>query len=84
MTENEETIIYDTMRSIMDNAVIIAALVRADGSKAAKDAYQNGVYSPCIRLQTLLGTEAMERGRLRHERTAREAEEYFKKKGTKP
>lgn len=76
MTDQEEIIVYDALRSIMDNSVTLAAVVRADGSSGAAQAFKNGVYAPAVRLQILLGNEALERGRIRHEQMDRDAEQY--------
>lgn len=77
MTEAEETLVYDAMRAIQENSEIMAALANADGTPKAREAYKSGVYGPCVKLQVILGTEAMERGKARHEKIAKEAVAYF-------
>lgn len=67
MDELEETIVYDAMRSIMDNSKAICELVNQHGTEAQKKAYRDGVYSPAIKLQVILGTDGMERGKKRHD-----------------
>lgn len=77
MTETEETLVYDAMRAIQENSEIMAALANADGTPKARESYKSGVYAPCVKLQVLLGSEAMERGKARHEKIAKEAAAYF-------
>jgi len=82
MTENEinEIIIYDALASIMDNSSILCAFINEHGTEKEKQAYKDGVYAPAIKLQCVLGSEAMERGKKRHEEIKRQAEEFFKGK----
>ena len=80
MTEDEEILLYDAMISIQKNAGAIMALANADGTKEAHKAYKEGVYAPCIKLQTILGHEAIKRGKARHDKISKEAAAYFAKK----
>lgn len=73
MTETEETLVYDAMRAIQENAETMAALATADGTAKVREAYKSGVYGPCVTLQVLLGNEALERGKARYEKSAKEA-----------
>jgi hypothetical protein len=41
------------------------------------------MFAPCVKLQVLLGTEAMKRGRERHEEIRRKADVYFAKQENK-
>lgn len=68
MTETEEILVYNAMRAIQENAEVLAALANADGTPKAREAYKAGVYSPYVKLQMLLGSEAIERGK---EKTAK-------------
>ena len=56
------------------------ALANADGTPEARKAYKEGSHAPCIKIQTILGHEAIERGKARHEKTAGEAAVYFAEK----
>ena len=76
MTETEETLVYDAMIEIHEASTILAALVNL-GSAAARKAYKNGVYGPCVKLQLVLGQDALDRGKARHEKIKREADAYF-------
>ena len=80
MTETEETLVYDAMRAIQENSEIMAALANADGTPKAREAYKSGVYAPCVKLQVVLGSEAMERGKARHDKLSEEAAAYFANK----
>lgn len=80
MTETEETLVYDAMRAIQENSEIMAALANADGTPKAREAYKSGVYAPCVKLQVVLGSEAMERGKARHVKISEEAAAYFANK----
>jgi hypothetical protein len=62
----EEIIIYDAMQAIMDNAKALCDLVNRCGSPEEKRAYRDGVYSPAIKLQVVLGSDGMERGEKRY------------------
>lgn len=77
MTETEETLVYDAMAAIQENSTIMAALANADGTPKAREAYKAGVYAPCVKLQAVLGSEAMKRGKARHEKIKKEADAYF-------
>lgn len=79
MTEIEEILVYDAMVAIQENSIIMAALAHADGTAKAREAYKSGVYGPGVKLQVLLGSEAMERGKARHAKIAKEAAAYFAK-----
>lgn len=72
MNELEETIIYDTMVAIQQNAEALHDLIKRHGSDKDALAYQDGVYDPCIKLQILLGSDAMERGQERHNNILKE------------
>lgn len=77
MTDIEETLVYDAMRAIHENAPDILTLVRAFGTKHATDAFREGVYVPCVKLQCALGEEALARGKARHEKIKSECAAYF-------
>lgn len=81
MTELEETLVYDAMIEIQKNSHIIASLVNRIGTDAEKVAYNNGMYAPCVKLQCLLGTEAMNRGEVRHERIKTECAKFMQERG---
>ena len=83
MTETEEILLYDAMVSIQKNAGKIMALANADGTSAARKAYKEGIYAPCIKIQMLLGHEAIERGKARHDKAATELASY-RKSGVRP
>jgi hypothetical protein len=84
MTELNEAIVYDALEAIMSNSAALAALVNRAGTDVEKRAYQEGVYAPAIKLQCLLGTEALERGRLRREGQRAEAEAFVANCGMAP
>jgi len=42
-------------------------------------AYKGGVYAPAVKLEVLLGPEALERGRKRHEKIAADCAVFFVK-----
>jgi hypothetical protein len=67
MNELEETIIYDAMQAIMDNSKVLCDLVNGRGTLDEKLAYRDGVYSPAIKLQVVLGTDGMELGKKRYD-----------------
>ena len=79
MTEDEEILLYDPMISIQKNAGAIIALAEADGTPQARKAYKEGVYAPCIKIQTILGQEAIKRGKARHDKIATEVASYIAK-----
>jgi hypothetical protein len=77
MTESEEALVYDAMAAIQENSHVIANLANVNGTPEAEKAYKSGVYAPCVKLQVLLGIEAIKRGRDRHEKIKRDADTYF-------
>ena len=78
MTELEEVIIYDAMIAIQENASVIAALVNKVGTDSERNAYKEGMYDPCIKLQCILGKEAIDHGKARHEQMDKELEAFLK------
>jgi hypothetical protein len=80
MTEQEETLLYDALAAMMDSKVL-CDLVNRCGTEEEKEAYRRCLYAPAVKLQVVLGQEAMNRGKARHERTKAEAAEFFAKKG---
>lgn len=72
-----EDMIYDAMISIYQNSGVIAALATRAGTDTEKEAYKRGMYAPCIKLQMILGPEAIERGRVRYAKLKADAEAYF-------
>ncbi len=85
MTSEEETIIYDALHSLTKHSKELCDLVNAmpegDAKKAAAKAYRDGVYAPAIKLQVILGEEAIARGKLRYEEREARAREFFSRKG---
>ncbi len=77
MTETEEALVYDAMSAMQENSETLAALANADGTPKAREAYKSGVYAPCVKLQILLGSEAMNRGKARHDKISNEAAAFF-------
>jgi len=84
MTEAEEVLVYDAMIAIQKHSKHIASFIRtnqeAHNAKECHEAYISGVYAPCIKLQCLLGEEAMKRGEERHAKIERECKEFFEKR----
>jgi hypothetical protein len=78
--ETTETILYDAMAALMKASPILADLVNRCGTIEEKRAYKDGVYAPCTKLQIVLGNEAMDRGRARHEKTWKDAGRFFAEK----
>jgi hypothetical protein len=78
MTEEEEVLVYDAMRQIQLNSGPLADLVNEHGSPDQKEAFRHGVYSPAIKLQVVLGAEAMERGKKRWAETEMKCEAFFR------
>jgi hypothetical protein len=77
MTELEETLIYDALAEIRSNSVVLCELVNRCGTAAEKDAYKSGVYGPAVKLEVLLGQDALDRGRARHEKIAADCAAFF-------
>jgi hypothetical protein len=84
MTELDEALVYDALEATMKNSALLCALVNRAGTDEEKRAYQEGVYAPAIKLQCVLGSEALERGRQRHERMRAEAEAFCAGNGVAP
>lgn len=84
MTEMEEGLIYDAMIAIQNHSKAIVNFINDHpdimGAKECREAYKEGVYAPCIKLQCLLSEEAMERGKQRHAKIEKECKEYFEKR----
>jgi hypothetical protein len=68
MDATEEIIVYDAMAALQENSATLAALVNRCGTDREKKAYKSGVYAACIKLQCVLGIEAMKNGSERHRR----------------
>ena len=62
-----EDIIYDAYVSILENSKRLCELVNKHGTDEDKKAYRNGVYATAIKLEVVLGTEGIERGKKRYE-----------------
>ena len=84
MTEAEEVMVYDAMIAILKHSKIIANFINTnqtiEGVKECHKAYKEGVYAPCIKLQCLLGEEAMKRGEERYAKMERDCKEFFEKR----
>ena len=81
MNTNEEDMLYDIMYSISEYSAPLCKLINGLDDKGEKEiysrAYRDGVYSVGIRLQLMLPDEAMERGKLRHEKMMAEIKACF-------
>ena len=77
MDATEEIIVYDAMAALQENSATLAALVNRCGTDREKKAYKSGVYAACIKLQCVLGIEAMKNGSERHREIQKQAEAYF-------
>ena len=77
MTEVEETIVFDALFAIETHSEVLRELAQRDHSPAAIAAYRDGVYSVGIKLQVLLGPEAIARGKAQREKIRKEAIEFF-------
>lgn len=77
MSENEEILVYDAMRSIQKGSAFFADLINRMGDPASREAYKTHIYAPCIRLQVALGEEAMARGEARHAEIKRKLDEFM-------
>lgn len=90
MTENDKSktglddatadLIYDAYALIQENSKLLSDLVNEHGGKEHKRAYKSGIYAPAISLQMILGSEAMDRGKARHEKIRKDLEEFFKRR----
>lgn len=78
--ENDEIIIYDAMVLIRKNAKALKVLVDRCGTSSEKKAYSEGVYVPCIKLQLVLGADALDRGKKRHDKIAFEFADFLRGK----
>lgn len=78
MTTEEETIIFDALYLMEKHTRAMMALVKYSGSEEGLNAYKDGFYRPCVKLQMALGPEAIERGRRRYEDIQKQADEFFK------
>jgi pyrimidine deaminase RibD-like protein len=77
MTELEETLVYDALAAITKHSVVLCELVKRAGDEEQQEAYKAGVYAPAIKLQVILGQDALERGRKRHEKIAADCAKFF-------
>jgi len=77
MTELEETLVYDALAAITKHSGVLCELVKRAGADEQQEAYKAGVYAPAIKLQVILGPDALERGRLRHEKIAADCAAFF-------
>jgi hypothetical protein len=77
MTELEETLVYDALAAITKHSAVLCELVNRCGDDVQKEAYKGGVYVPAVKLQVLLGHDALERGRKRHEKIAADCAAFF-------
>jgi hypothetical protein len=78
MTTVEETLVYDALAAMMDSKVL-CDLVNRCGTEEEKEAYRRCLYGPAVKLQVVLGQKAMDRGRARHEKVKKDADEFFAK-----
>ena len=80
MDPNDEILIYDALALMTENSEMLMNLVKLYGEgSAAEKAFVNGVYRPCVKLQMVLGDEALRRGRERHAKIDQECKEFFEK-----
>jgi hypothetical protein len=77
MTTEEETIIYDALYAITTNAPALATLIKDFGSNEEAKAYRDGMYSSAIKLQVVLGTDGIARGKARYAQRDAECRAYF-------
>ena len=77
MTQLEETLIYDALAEMRRNSVVLCELVNRYGGDAQKEAYVGGVYAPAMKLEVLLGQDALDRGRKRHEKIEADCAAFF-------
>jgi hypothetical protein len=82
MNELEETIVYDALMCILDNAKTLCDFVNASGTASEKKAYRNGIYSAAIKLQVALGTDGMDRGNVRYNEMKKRIAEYVASNAT--
>jgi hypothetical protein len=77
VTQLEETLVYDALAAIRQHSVVLCELVNRCGDDAQKEAYKGGVYGPAVKLEVLLGQDALDRGRKRHEKIAADCAAFF-------
>jgi len=77
--EKLEAIIYDTMKQMSDNSKLLCDLANEHGTDEQKQAYKEAVYVPVVRFSMILGKEAIERGKARHEEISRQVKACLEK-----
>jgi len=77
VTNLEETLIYDAWAEIRRHSGVLCELVNRCGDDAQKEAYKGGVYGPAVKLEVLLGQDALDRGKARHEKIAADCAAFF-------
>lgn len=77
MTDLEQTIVFDTLKSIQQHAPLLCKLLNERATAEESDAYKTGVYSAVIRLSALFKHGEMEAHEERHRKIKEDLDAYF-------
>lgn len=77
MDDLEQTIVFDTMKSIQQHAPLLVKLLNERATLEEADAYKGGVYSAVIRLSALFKPGEMSVHEERHRKIKEELDAYF-------
>jgi hypothetical protein len=77
MNDLEQTLVFDTLKSIQQHAPLLCRLLNERATPAEADAYRDGVYSAVIRLSALFKPGEMEVHEERHRKIKADLDVYF-------
>lgn len=77
MTDLEQIIVFDTMKSIQQHAPVLCKLLNERATPAERDAYKSGVYASVIRLSSLFKPGEIQVHEERHRKIQEELDAYF-------
>lgn len=80
MTFDEEDFIYDCVRKIIDNSDVISDVINKCGNDMQRQAYHEGIHTQVIRLQYIIGHDAVLRGIKRHEKEKKDSIEVLRRR----
>jgi hypothetical protein len=80
----EQTIVFDTMKSIQQHAPLLVRLLNERATLEEANAYKGGVYSAVIRLSALFKSGEMDVHEERHRKIKEELDAYFAQRDNVP
>ena len=83
MNDLEQTIVFDTLKSIQQHAPLLCKLLNERATAEESDAYKTGVYASVIRLSSLFKPGEIQVHEERHRKIKEDLDAYFAQRDNK-